>query len=55
MDQKYIKLFDTYTHGGMNRRDFLDRLKALAGAAGVTPMLAPARKQLCLCRHNRCG
>jgi len=40
MDQKYIKLFDTYTHGGMNRRDFLDRLKALAGAAAVTPILA---------------
>ncbi|MBG1232859.1 dienelactone hydrolase family protein [Aestuariivirga litoralis] len=40
MDQKYINLFDTYTHGGMNRRDFLDRLKALAGAAAVTPILA---------------
>lgn len=40
MDQKYIKLFDTYTHGGMNRRDFLDRLKVLAGAAAVTPILA---------------
>ncbi len=39
MDQKYISLFDTYTHGGMNRRDFLDRLKALAGAAGVAPLL----------------
>ena len=40
MDQKYIKLFDTYTHGGMNRRDFLDRLKVMAGAAAVTPILA---------------
>ena len=26
VDQKFIDLFDRYTHGAMNRRDFLDRL-----------------------------
>ena len=40
MDQKYIRLFDSYTHGGMSRRDFLDTLKIMAGAAGAVPLLA---------------
>ena len=40
MDQKYIRLFDSYTHGGMSRRDFLDTLKIMAGAAGAAPLLA---------------
>jgi carboxymethylenebutenolidase len=40
MDQRIIDLYDTYTHGGMNRRTFLDRLAALAGsAAGATALL----------------
>ena len=26
MDQRIINLYDQFTHGGMNRRDFLDRL-----------------------------
>lgn len=39
MDQKFIKLFDTYTHGGMKRREFLDKFKALAGTAAVAPIL----------------
>ena len=29
MDQRIIDLYDDYTHGGMNRRSFLDRLIAL--------------------------
>lgn len=41
MDQKIITLFDAFTHGAMNRRDFLDRLGALAGGtAAATAMLA---------------
>jgi len=40
MDQKVINLFDTYTHGGMKRRAFLDKLKSMVGAAAVAPMLA---------------
>lgn len=39
MDQNVIKLFDTYTHGGMKRRDFLDKLKVMVGAAAATPIL----------------
>ena len=47
MDQKLIDLYDQYTHGGMGRRDFLDRLAHLAGggatAPGVLPLLADSQ------------
>ncbi len=40
MDQRIIDLYDHFTHGGMSRRAFLDRLAALAGsAAGATALL----------------
>ncbi|NIX77684.1 dienelactone hydrolase family protein [Microvirga terricola] len=40
MDQRIIDLYDDFTHGGMNRRSFLDRLAALVGsAAGATALL----------------
>ena len=39
MDQKFINLFDIYTHGGMKRREFLEKLKVLAGTAALTPIL----------------
>ena len=42
MDQKIIDLFDRYTHGAMNRRDFLDRLATLAGSAAAATALLPA-------------
>ena len=41
MDQKIIDLFDRYTHGGMNRRDFLDGLATLAGSAAAASALLP--------------
>jgi carboxymethylenebutenolidase len=41
MDQKIINLFDEYTHGGMNRRSFLDRLASLAGGAAAASALLP--------------
>ena len=31
MDQKIIDLYDDFIHGGMNRRDFLERLTAVVG------------------------
>jgi carboxymethylenebutenolidase len=41
MDQKIITLFDRFTHGGMNRRDFFERLVGLAGGtAAATALLA---------------
>jgi carboxymethylenebutenolidase len=40
MDQKIIDLYDEFIHGGMNRRDFLERLTKIAGssAAALTAM-----------------
>ena len=32
MDQRIINLYDNFTHGGMSRRDFFDRLAKLAGS-----------------------
>jgi carboxymethylenebutenolidase len=41
MDQKIINLYDRFTHGGMNRREFLDRLSELAGSAAAAAALLP--------------
>ena len=41
MDQKIIDLYDEYTHGGMGRRDFLDRLAQLAGGSVAALALLP--------------
>ena len=41
MDQRIINLYDSFTHGGMNRRDFLDRLATLAGSATAAAALLP--------------
>ncbi len=41
MDRKYITLFDRFTHGGMSRREFLDRLSLLAGSAAAANVLLP--------------
>ena len=41
MDQRIINLYDSFTHGGMNRRDFLDRLAGLTGSAAAAAALIP--------------
>jgi carboxymethylenebutenolidase len=41
LDQKIITLFDTYTHGGMSRRAFLDKLTLVAGSAAAATALLP--------------
>lgn len=41
MEQKFIDLFDRYTHGGMNRRDFLEKLSVLAGSTAAATALLP--------------
>jgi len=41
VDQKIIDLYDEFTHGGMNRREFLDRLSKLAGGAAAAAVLLP--------------
>ena len=41
MDQKIIDLYDRFTHGGMNRRQFLDRLTEIAGSSAAAVALLP--------------
>jgi carboxymethylenebutenolidase len=41
MDQKIIDLYDKYTHGGMSRRSFMDRLAIIAGGAAAATALLP--------------
>ena len=41
MDQRVINLYDTFTHGGMSRRDFLDRLTGLTGSAAAAAAILP--------------
>ncbi|MGZ5828186.1 MAG: dienelactone hydrolase family protein [Xanthobacteraceae bacterium] len=41
MDQSIINLYDNFTHGGMNRREFLDRLTELTGSAAAGAALLP--------------
>jgi carboxymethylenebutenolidase len=39
MDQKFITLFDRFTHGGMNRREFMDKLTLMAGSTAAASVL----------------
>jgi carboxymethylenebutenolidase len=41
MDQRLIDLFNSYTHGGMSRRTFLDRFTMIAGGAAAASALLP--------------
>jgi carboxymethylenebutenolidase len=41
MDQRIINLYDRFTHGFMNRREFLDRLGEIAGSAAAAAALVP--------------
>jgi carboxymethylenebutenolidase len=41
IDQRYIELFDEFTHGMMSRRDFMERLAKLAGGAAAATALLP--------------
>jgi carboxymethylenebutenolidase len=41
MDQRVIDLYDSFTHGALNRRDFLDRLAQLAGSSAAALALLP--------------
>jgi carboxymethylenebutenolidase len=42
MKQDIIELYDRYTHGGMDRRSFLERLAVLAGGTTAAVALLPA-------------
>ena len=41
MDQRIIDLYDGFTHGGMSRRVFMERLTGLAGSASAAVALLP--------------
>jgi carboxymethylenebutenolidase len=41
MDQKYIDLYDEYTHGDMSRRRFLERLAGIAGGTAAVAAILP--------------
>lgn len=41
MDQRIINLYDRFTHGGISRRTFLDRLTQLTGSAAAAAALLP--------------
>lgn len=41
VNQKIIDLYDKFTHGGMNRRQFLDRLSEIAGSTAAAVALLP--------------
>ena len=41
MDQRIIDLYDSFTHGLINRRDFMDRLTAVAGSTAAALALLP--------------
>jgi carboxymethylenebutenolidase len=41
MDQRIIDLYDSFTHGGISRRVFLDRLAEMAGSSAAAVALLP--------------
>jgi len=41
MNQKVIDLYDEFTHGGMQRREFLERLAQIAGSSAAALALLP--------------
>ena len=41
MDQRIIDLYDRFTHGLINRRDFMDRLTTVAGSSAAAAALLP--------------
>jgi carboxymethylenebutenolidase len=44
MDQRIINLYDSFTHGHISRRIFLDRLAALTGSAAAAAAMLPLLK-----------
>jgi carboxymethylenebutenolidase len=41
MDQRIIDLYDSFAHGGISRREFLDRLAGIAGSSAAALALLP--------------
>lgn len=41
MNQRIIDLYDAFTHGGISRRAFMDRLTVLTGSVAAAAALLP--------------
>src|ERR1041384_7304179 len=41
MEQRIVDLYDNFTHGGITRREFLDRLSEIAGSTAAAVALLP--------------
>jgi carboxymethylenebutenolidase len=41
MDQRIVDLYDSFTHGGLSRRAFLDRLAEIAGSSAAALAMLP--------------
>jgi carboxymethylenebutenolidase len=41
MDQRIVNLYDSFTHGGIYRRAFLDRLTEIAGSSAAALAMLP--------------
>jgi hypothetical protein len=48
-DQRVIYLYDSFTHGDISRRDFIDRVAALTGSTAAAVV---ADERLCAGRHR---
>jgi carboxymethylenebutenolidase len=44
MDQRIIDLYDSFTHGIINRRDFMDRLTTIVGSSAAAVAILPLLK-----------
>ena len=53
MDQRIIDLYDSFTHGGINRRAFLDRLAEIAGSSAAALALLPLLQNELRARRGR--
>ena len=52
MDRRFIQLYDAYTHGGITRRDFMERLAGLAGSVAAAHAMPIG--MMCCRRRPRC-
>ena len=41
MEQRIIDLYDSFTHGFLSRRDFMDRLTEVAGSTAAAVAILP--------------
>ena len=55
MDQRIIDLYDSFTHGFINRREFMDRLGVLAGSTAAATAILPLLQNDYALAQDRAG